>query len=287
MSALRYAVLAVACFLMLFPILWMVNGSLQPYSNMVKMPPSIFPANPTLTAYAELLLIPPPGTRLYVPDIKHIWQPIKWAANTTKILVIDIIVCTIISLMAGYCFSVYEWRGKKFIYLLYVMGMVAPPVTLISTFIIMHRLGLYGTHWAMILPATYNAAIMYLIKVHIDTIPRELIEAARLEGAGETRILLRLMLPLCKAPIGVGIVIITRNVLKGYIWGTIVLPDRDKQTLMVGLMEVTTRAVSTPSGNAVGVMLAAGVVNFVPLLIVFLFCQKQLMYGIKVGGVRG
>lgn len=283
MSGIRYLVILIFLIILLFPLYWMFKGSLENMKGMIRMPPTFIPLKPSLKSFRQLLQWDPANDTLQPSNI--VW-PIRWALNTASILSIKLALVLTTCMMAAYAFSMYEFRFKKALFTIFISSIVLPPMMLVPAFVNINRLGLYGTHWGMILPGAYNSAIMYIMKNYIDTIPRAMIDSARLDGAGEVRILFQIALPLCKPAVGVGIVISTMDTLRDYIWGLMILPRRSQYTLMVGTMDLVQQAQSGPWGNPVGLTLAGGVINFLPLFLAFVLAQRYFIRGMQIGGVK-
>ena len=287
MSAIRYLGIFTFLIILLFPLYWMFKGSFENTRGIIRMPPSLVPSNPSLENYKMVFLWDyTGGAATDLQLVNFIW-PVRWALNTLIILSIKLGMVLVVCGMAAYAFSMYEFRFKRTLFIIFIASMVLPPVMLVPSFVMIKKIGLYGSRWGMILGGAYNSAIMYILKNYIDTIPREIIESARLEGAGEARVLWRIILPLCKPALGVGVVISTMDTLRDYIWGMMILPAKSQYTLMVGIMRVIGYSESVPGGNSIGLTLAGGVVNFMPLLIIFVLCQRHFIRGMQIGGVKG
>ena len=287
----RSVIVIGATFILLFPLLWMVVGSLQNVKSIMRMPPRLIPANISLRSYADLLLEPPGAARSMIFDgVEDVRTPswvLRWAGNTTVILVVKIAIIIEISLVTAWAFAAYDFAWKNIIFVVYICGMFIPPVLLIPLFVTVKRFGLYNSWWGLILPAAYNTTCVYLLKNYMEAIPTSIVDAARIDGSGELRIMTRIVFPLCKPVIGVMVILITMQSLMDYVWGTLILPSIEKQTLMVGLMGIIQKAEVIQGGvNPIGITLAGGVVIFMPIFLIFLIFQRYFKAEMMSSGIK-
>lgn len=273
---MRYVLVFLFTFMLLFPLYWMFTGSFQNVFGVMKIPPNWIPKNLTVKNY------------VYLFEKNPILYP--WMFNTFAILGIKTAITMFLVSSAGYVFSVFDFRFKEAIFMVFIFGILIPPgVLLIPTYLTVRYLGIAGTWWGYLLPGAMMPVGIYLFRNYVDTIPKELYESARIDGAGEFKILFRIMLPLCKPALGVIGILVAMNTLQEYIWGLLMLTDVHKQTLMVGLINAV-RKYTAISGaeiiNPIGFSLASGVILFVPMFLVFLFCQRYFIQGLTLGGIK-
>lgn len=276
--------------ILIFPLLWMFLGSLQDLKGLVVMPPKLIPQNISLKNYKNLLLEPagscPPVQEGRLDTRTPEWF-IRWTMNTVVIMALKFMLIITTAAMIGYAFSIYNFKHKDTLFIVFIARIVLPPTLLIPTFIAVKALGMYNSWWGILLPAAYSPLCMYLFKNQIDTIPKELVDSARIDGAGELRILSDVILPLCKPTIGVVGVMIAMGTLQDYIWTMLVLPGKEKWTMMVGIMSVIDKAESIQrSINPLGITLAGGCVLFIPLFLLFAFFQRYFEEGITIGAIK-
>lgn len=189
---------------------------------------------------------------------------------------------TIVASMAAYGFSKKEWRGRDQIFMLYLATLMIPgQVTLIPVFTIMKHLNLLNTHIALMLPIV-NAFGVFLIRQFMVRIPDELIEAARIDGCGDFRIFLQIVIPLIK-PVLVSLLIFTFITnWNDFLWPLVICTDEKMHTL--------TLAISTLKGNYstnYGLVMAGSTLAFLPPFILYLVLQKQFVEGIALSGIKG
>ncbi len=290
MKYLKCLIIFIFTLILMAPILWMFIGSLQDLRGLMVMPPKIIPENMSLMNYKNLLL-EEPGLAPTVPkdgiDTRTPRWFGTWIANTTVIIAIKFLIVVITSAMVGYVFAVYNFKHKNAIFIVFIARIVLPPTLLIPTFIAVQAIGLYDSWWGIILPGSYSAVCMYLMKNQIDTIPRELVDSARIDGAGEARILTDVILPLCKPTIGVIGVMVAMGTLQDYIWTTLILPSKEKWTLVVGIMSMLHKSESIQSSiNPLGIRLAGGCILFIPLFLIFAFFQRYFVEGLQIGAIK-
>jgi len=277
-------------FILIFPLVWMFVGSVQDLKGLMRMPPRFIPAQMTLRNYKDMVL-ETAGTLSPVQrgqrDLRTPEWFLRWVINTVVIIAFKFMLVVATSAMVGYAFSVFDFRYKKQIFLLYIVQIILPPTMLIPTFMAVKWLGLYDTWWGILLPAAYAPVCMYIFKNHIDTIPRALVDSARMDGAGDIRILSDIILPMCKPTIGVIGVMVSLGTLGDYIWTVLILPSKENWTMMVGIMSQINRAESIQGSlNPLGYTLAGGCILFIPMFLLFAFFQRYFEEGITIGAVK-
>lgn len=270
---------------LLFPLYWMFAGSLQDLGNLIRIPPNWIPKNITLQNYIIMGKISTKGIYYFGQGPNAL---LRWTFNTAVIFGLKCVIGVFLVTTAGYAFGVYRFKYKNVIFLIFIIGIfIGPGITIIPYYVTVKRLGLQGTWWGVILPFAYTPVGVYIFRNYVETIPSELIDAARIDGAGEFRILYKVMLPLCKPVIGVMVVLISLGTLQDYLWTLLMIPDTARQTLMVGVIQEALRANEISGGlNPIGLSLAGGVIIFMPLFLVFIFCQRYFIKGLTLGGVK-
>lgn len=267
------AALAVALVLgavaMLLPFVWMITTSLSRKANSA-MPrvPSFWPADPSFFNYyvASQNL---PILQLYINSI------IVVGATTIGYLLL----CS----MAGYAFAKGRFPGKSVLFILFLATLFIPFETrMIPLYLFMGDLGLNNTYWALILPFLAGGFGTFLMRQTISTIPDELLEAARVDGASEFWIFLRIVLPLCKPTLATLAVL---NVIwrwNDLLWPLLVTTDRDLFTVTQGLA-ITGRT----QGTYTGVNLATAVMAVLPVIVAYLILQRYVIRSVASSGVKG
>lgn len=262
----RYIWLSIAAVLCFFPFYAMVVLSLKP-GLAVQFPQSLMPWNLSTASYEQVL----GGQNL-----------LAWLGNTLIYAIVSVVAVLLLSAMAGYAFAKKRFRGKETMFWSFLaMVMVPFHVTLIPTFIVLAKLGGVDTYWGLILPTLANAQAVFLMRQFIEGLPDDLFEAARIDGAGEFRIFLTIVLPLCKpvlATLGIFIFLWHWN---DFLWPLIMAKSSDMWTLTVGIASLQQQNVP------LSVMLAGSVVALVPIFFAYVVAQRYVQEGVTSAGIKG
>jgi len=262
----RYIWLSIAAVLCFFPFYAMVVLSLKP-GLAVQFPQSLLPWNLSTASYEQVL----GGQNL-----------LAWLGNTLIYAIVSVVAVLLLSAMAGYAFAKKRFRGKETMFWSFLaMVMVPFHVTLIPTFIVLAKLGGVDTYWGLILPTLANAQAVFLMRQFIEGLPDDLFEAARIDGAGEFRIFLTIVLPLCKpvlATLGIFIFLWHWN---DFLWPLIMAKSSDMWTLTVGIASLQQQNVP------LSVMLAGSVVALVPIFFAYVVAQRYVQEGVTSAGIKG
>lgn len=266
--------------LLLFPIYFMIVGSFQTMNGVMKMPPNLIPLHPTFSSYAPLLNLTPETMN---GGIAVYWKIEKLLMNTGTVVLFSVISSVFVSCGAGFVFAFYGFAFKKVLWSILLVGLMIPRISLIlPTYMIMKKIGLSGTLAAAILPIVFSPFGMFLAKLYFESIPKSLLESARLDGAHEGEILVRIVMPVCRPLVVALSVFSSIMALQDYLWQSLVLQMSDRQTLLVGLMKaVMTRGGGELSINSMGKGMAAGVLLLIPLLAVFVAANKYFVENIS------
>lgn len=257
------SIAAVACF---FPFYAMVILSLKPGAA-VNFPSSLLPWNLDTASYEQVL----GGQNILL-----------WLGNTLIYAIVSVVAVLLLAAMAGYAFAKKRFRGKEVMFWSFLaMVMVPFHVTLIPTFIVLAKLGGVDTYWGLILPTLANAQAVFLMRQFIQGLPDELFEAARIDGASEMRIFLRIVLPLCKpvlATLGIFVFLWHWN---DFLWPLIMAKSSNMWTLTVGISSLQQQNVP------LSVSLAGSVVALVPIFFAYLLAQRYVQEGVTSTGIKG
>ncbi len=263
-----YTVAILAALLWLVPLLWAFATSIKPEGETTLMPPSWFTSNATLDAYVAVL-----GRG----DI------IRWITNSLITTVMVTVLTMIVSVLAAYGFSRFDFRGRPGLFALIIGGILIPPQTLIvPQFVLMTQLGLVDTYWGITLPQVVNPVFVFVLKRFFDAIPREYEDAAKIDGAGPVRVLWNVVLPLSR-PIMAAVGIFTFiGAWNNFLWPFLVTTDPEMMTLPVGL-----GTVAGDYGIQYAQVMASAVIGAIPLLVVFLLFQRHIVTGVAGAGIKG
>ena len=263
-----YVALGLGMILMVIPFLWMAISSIKPESEIRSIPPTWWPQSVTLDNFRELF------TRL---DFTTYF--LNSVLVATAVTVGNMLFCS----MLGYALAKLEFRGKKLLFAL-VLGTLMIPgvVTFVPLFVLTVNLGLANTLTGMALPFLAGPFGVFLMRQFILSLPDELIQAARVDGAGELRIFFSVVMPLCWPALATLGILTFLTSWNNFLWPLVVATNEDKYTLPVAL------ALYAVGQNATqyGLLLAGSVVVVIPVIAVFLFLQRHIMQGISMTGIK-
>jgi len=266
---LSFVAVIVIAALVLLPIWWMVRSSLMKSLEIFRWPPPFFPPEWLFSNYN------------IKPTTFNFWLYLR---NTLMIVVPCVVFGTVTAVSCGYAFARLSFKGKKFLFALCVGSMLLPTmVTLIPLYIAWASLGLTNTYWPLILPYLCGGGAfnIFLIRQFIRTVPKELDEAAKIDGAGYLRTLVTIIAPSIRAAIIVVALLIFITTWNDLLQQTIYISSREKYTLAVGL----TTFMGSFKNDYAG-MFAATCLSFLPGVIVFLFGQRYFVEGIVMTGMK-
>lgn len=259
-------ILLAAVFLM--PILWVVISAFKGADELFIWPPSLFPKNATLNNFTTA--ISKGNFGVYI-------------GNSFFTAIVATILTLIINSMAGYVFAKYQFKGRGLLFAMVMATMMIPlEVIMIPIFKVIVNFGMYDSLWGIIIPALATPTGIFLIRQYFMSIPDAYMEAARIDGAGETRIFLRIMLPMASPVLSVLSIFSFMWRWNDYLWPRIVIMTQRNYTLQLAL--ATFSGEFSVDWNSI---LAMNVISMVPVLIVFLVFQKHIIGGITLGGVKG
>ncbi len=255
--------------LILTPFYWMLVNSLLPRAEAFSLPPVWIPSSITLDNYVEVF-----DTLPFV----------RLVLNSLKLTVIITAGALITSTLAAYAFARLQFPGRDLLFIILLSALMVPQqVTVIPTFILIRNLGLLDTHEAVYLPALINVFGTFLLRQFFLSIPRDLEDAARIDGAGHLRILWNVIVPLSAPALSALAIFIALAAWNEFFWANIFLTSPDKMTLPVGLVMLSGRF---GTGSPV-VTLAALSMLVVPLLILFAIAQRKITESVAMSGLKG
>jgi len=262
----RAALLLLTVTLILIPLVVMISTAFKPDSQIYDFPMSIIPKTPILTNFLLLMDRFPMYT---------------W--NSLKLTAIIVLVQLVTATTGAYAFSKLHWKGRDFIFMLYVISIMIPvQAIIIPQFIIIRNIGLYDSHWALILTGSFTAFGIFLVKQFFMTIPDSFVEAAHIDGAGEFKIFWHVMLPLSKPVIATQIIFSFRFFWNDFFAPLIYITSQHLKTLPLGMADF-----ATETYTYVGPQMAASFISIIPVMIIFLSAQKYFVEGVASSGVKG
>ena len=265
--AVNGALLLLAAFAVL-PLAWMFAASFMQTGEASSFPPPMLPSAPTLANYVELFSQQNMG---------------GYFRNSLLVAFATTLLSLLFNGMAGYAFAKLRFAGRERLMKLLLAGLLIPgQVTMIPLFGLMKMMGLVNTYAGAVVPGMAGVFGIFLVRQYALSIPDELLDAARIDGASELQIFRRVIVPLL-APILITLGIFTfLATWNDFMWPLIVLSDRDMQTLPVALAGLSREHVQDTE-----MMMAGSVLTVLPVLVLFLVMQRYYIQGILVGSVKG
>lgn len=263
-----YIVLSVGLVLMILPFVWMILGSFKTDAEIRQNPTGFLPADPTLDNYTTLF-----GRLDFT----------TFFLNSIVVAVFVTLGNIVFSSMVGYALAKLEFRGKKLLFALVLATLMVPGVvTFVPLFVLTANLGLVNSYPGLILPFLITPVGVFLMRQFISGLPDELLEAARIDGAGEWRIFLRVVMPLCGPAVATLTILTFLGSWNNFLWPLVVATTEDMYTLPVAL------ALYSVGQNAAryGLMMAGAVVVVVPVLAIFVVLQRYFVQGIALTGIK-
>ncbi|MNZ90274.1 L-arabinose transport system permease protein AraQ [compost metagenome] len=247
----------------------MITGSFKSQIDIWATPPIWFPTDLRWDNYIHLFTTKP---------------IIKWLMNSISSSLITVILVLIVSAMAGYAYAKRKFPGDKILFAAVIAMMMMPhQVILVPLYILCRDLGVIDSLWGLILPAVAYPFGVFLIRQFVKSIPDEIIESATIDGAGELRIFIQVVLPLILPALGALAIFTFMHTWNDYLWQLIILQSSDMLTLPLG---ITTVAYDENTINY-GVAMTGASIAAVPMIIFFLLLQRSFIKGITMGAVKG
>jgi len=259
---------AIGCSLvLLFPLYWMVVVAFSPRQELLSTEIRLWPQQFTLDNFDRILTSFPVVT---------------WFGNSVAIAVVVTAITVTVNLLAGYAFAQLRFPGSSAVFLLLLSTLMLPvQVILVSQFTLITNLGIYGTYWGVILPTAAWAFGVFLARQFILGIPREIIEAARVDGAGSLRIFAQIVLPLSKPLIAVLTLLTVLSTWNDFAWPLIALKENNLFTLPIGLLYLQGQF-----GSDYGATMAFALLSVLPMVVLFLAFQRYFVQGFARSGIR-
>jgi multiple sugar transport system permease protein len=263
-----YLLLTVAVVVVAAPFVWMVLGSLKPTTELRQVPPTWWPENPSLDNYSQLFSRLSFGT---------------YFANSAIVALLvtagNLLFCS----MLGYALAMLEFRGKKLVFVAVLATLMIPGVvTFVPLFVLVANAGLVDTLPGLMLPFLAAPFGVFLMRQFILGLPRDLLDAGRVDGAGELRIFARIILPLCGPALATLGILTFLGSWNNFLWPLVVAQTEDTYTLPVALALYAKGQNSTDYG----LLLAGATVVVIPILLLFLAFQRKVIEGIATTGIK-
>jgi multiple sugar transport system permease protein len=266
---LIYATLVVLAIVFMIPLFWMISTALKARYEVFAYPPEIIPSEIQWANFREIFTRVPLG---------------RYMLNTLILVVANIAGQLLAVPLVAYTFARLRFPGRDTIFFIVIATMMVPTqVTLIPLYSLYQRIGLVNTYWPLILPSFFGSPFfIFLMRQYIKSLPRELDDAARIDGAGTWGILYRIILPLCTAPLTIIMVYQFLWTWNDFLHPLIYIGNTDMYTLQLGLSMFRGRF--TVEWN---LLMAAALVSVIPQLVIYFFVQRKLIGGIASVGLKG
>ncbi|MBD8063341.1 carbohydrate ABC transporter permease [Oceanitalea stevensii] len=265
-------VMALACVPFLFPTWWMATSSMKTTSEILRVPPTLWPASPSLEPYRQVFELQ--------PFAQQYW-------NSLYIAVLVTLGTILFSSMAGYAFARVKFPGANVLFVLVLVGLLVPiEVTIVPLFRMVNSVGLIDTHWPLVLIPILGAPSVlatFIMRQFFLALPGELEEAGRMDGLSRFGIFWRIAFPLARPAVASVAIFMFLKSWNMYLEPIVFLSSRENFTLPQAL----TQYVDAYGGPIWNVQLAATTLTVVPVLVVFIFAQRQFIQGLAQTGLKG
>ncbi|MFI1092478.1 carbohydrate ABC transporter permease [Streptomyces sp. NPDC020917] len=267
-KALNTAALAVVALIFTAPFIWTVLTALKPEDEIFNGRLRLF------------------GSRIMWSNFSDAWQSIpfgRFVVNSVLVAGLGTLVNVIVSVLSAYAFSRFRFRSRDRLFLLFLATMLLPSEALVvPLFILVQKLGLVNSYAALVLPAAFAPFGAFLLRQFMLSMPSELEDAARIDGAGRLRVLVSVILPLIRPTVAVLAVFTFVSYWGSYLWPLIIVNDQGKATVPLGLSMFTSQY-----GTQWSLLMAGCVISIVPSLVMLVLLQRHLIKGIASSGFGG
>ena len=263
-----YAALVAAGFLTLLPFLWMLLGSFKTQGELLRRPVTWWPEDPTLANYTA-----------WFSDL-NIGQ---FFTNSLAVALFTVLGNLLFCSMVGYALAKMTFPGKRVLFALVMVTLMVPGVvTFVPLFVMVSKLGLVNTYAGLILPFLVSPLGVFLMRQFMMGIPDSLIEAARIDGAGELRTFARIVMPLCGPPLATLGILTFLGSWNNFLWPLVAAQSEEKYTLPVALALFSTGQNATDYG----LLLAGAVLVIAPIVVLFVALQRYFVQGVAATGIK-
>jgi len=271
-SLIVFLVLAVVAVFCLAPFFFLIISSLRPGVEMIRNGISLS------IDYSAL-------------NLKNYWLLVEgkegvylfWYMNSVIITVLHTVLSLLLTAMVGYGLAVYEFKGKNIIFMIVLIVMMIPvEILILPLYKLTISMGTINTYLGVILPFVVAPTSIFFFRQYATSLPKELLDAGRIDGCGEFRIFFQIMMPLMLPAFGAMGILQAMASWNSFVWPLIVLRSNEMLTLPIGLQSLL-----TPYGNNYDLLFPGAVMSVIPIIILFIFNQKAFISGLTVGGVKG
>lgn len=263
-----FIVLVILALLVLVPIIWMTLSAFKREKEIISWPPTFVPQSLTVENFVDV------QDRINI--LRYMLNSVIYAGGTTLLAVI-------VNSMAGYAYAFYDFKGKTGLFLMTLATMMVPfQVIMVPLFLVVFKLGMYDSYWGLIIPRVAVAGSIFMMRAAFSGIPKELAEAARIDGLSEMGIFWRIMMPQVK-PAAITLIILSINgSWNDLLWPMIVTSKTQMRTLANGLALFIGQ-------NTIeyGAAFAGALISLLPMFILYMAGQKYFVEGMASAGLKG
>ena len=266
-----YILLGIWALVVLFPFYWMILSSIKSFGEYnAEMVPSFIAKNPTLENYFTAFSS--------VPLVDYFFNTIIFTVLTTALMLVIIV-------PAAFAFARLNFRGKNILFLIFLSMMMIPnELVIITNFVTITNLDLRNSFTGLILPSVTSVFYIYLLKENFAQIPDELYYAAKVDGTGDFKYMMRVMVPICRPTLVTVTILKVIECWNSYVWPRLITDDENYFLVSNGIQQIRENGFGRENIPA---MMAAVVVISLPLIILFLVFRNKIMAGVARGGTKG
>ncbi len=282
LPALLFLIMAAS--VSLFPLYWLFNTSLMPANAIFKIPPDLFPTAPTLENFREVFRASGRSSFSLSRVTVELPRFYVWFLVTVAFTLLSTAIHVLFDSMAAYAFAKHRFPGDKILFGMVVAALMVPgQVTLVPQYLLVSSMGFVNTFTGLLMPGLADVIGIFLLRQFMLTIPNDLTEAAKIDGASEWRIYTRIILPLSAPALAATAIFAFQRYWNAFLWPLVVAHNPDLFTMQVGLSFIQT----SEFGTNYGLLMAGAVLSALPMMVVFFAFQKYFIQGLRVGGVKG
>jgi alpha-1,4-digalacturonate transport system permease protein len=265
---INYTIASILVLLFLVPVIYIISSSFKPMNELFTTTPSFFPKKWTISNYTGAL------ARGDFP---------RYIFNSFIVAVTSTILAVVINSMSGYALAKFRFKGDAVIMIIILSTIMLPlEIIMVPIFQVLKTFGLYNSLWALIIPPAATPTGIFLMRQYLLTIPDEIIQSARIDGASEWRIFYSIILPNAKPAIATLAIFSFMWRWNDYVWPLIAINDPEKYTLQLAIANLTGEF-----GTDYNSVLAISAVSMIPMLIIFIIFQRQFVQGTVDSGMKG
>lgn len=263
-----FILLIILALLVLIPVVWMAFSAFKPEKEIISWPPTFFPQTLTSQNFIDV--------QKRINILQYMLNSVIYAGGTTALAVI-------VNSTAGYAYAFYNFKGKSGLFLLTLATMMVPfQVIMVPLFLVVYKMGMYDSYWGLVIPRVVVAGSIFMMRAAFTGLPKELAEAARIDGLSEFGIFRKIMLPQVKPAIITLTILSINGSWNDLLWPMIVTSSTEMRTLANGLALFIGQ-------NTIeyGAAFAGALISLAPMLILYIFGQKYFVEGMAGSGLKG